>query len=379
MNVVNMELDSAVQFTCLCTTQEVNPETAPDNKKLTEVNLHMVYHSLMTNQGYAGFNRLAGALQRPSLFPKTYEEYAQYRTTRLPCSVHLKPYASTIASWVLSVDASGLLNIDVSFDMSWMKRGHKSHLDIGTVIDADTRIILDFEVMCNLCSSCESQRTKMTTRFPAWYETHKDKCHKNFEGTSAAMEQAAAVHLWQRSTLLGFRYVTFIGDGDSSAYRLVCALNDNAEPYDQPVVKEECINHVGKRIGARLRKLKRTLLGGASMLPDAVVDKLTSYYSKAIRDNIRTNTQTMKKVVLVSYFHLSASQDQHHALCSRGEDSWCFERAESNSKRRNTRETRGQELLEQDTEGRIGAHLGNLQRPRKHRPTRQVLGGSYPV
>lgn len=40
-------------YTCLYTTQEFNPETAPDNKKLTEINISLVYHTLFTNQGLA--------------------------------------------------------------------------------------------------------------------------------------------------------------------------------------------------------------------------------------------------------------------------------------------------------------------------------------
>lgn len=71
------------------------------------------------------------------------------------------------------------------------------------------------------------------------------------------MEAEAAVRLWSRSTQLGFRYTTLVGDGDSSAYKAVCALNDNTGPYNCCVVKEGSINHVRKRLGTRLRRLKK--------------------------------------------------------------------------------------------------------------------------
>lgn len=297
----------------------------------------------MNNQGHAGFKRLAGALNRPSLLPKMYEEYAQclYRRMEQHYEATMKCTQDAIRQYYTHMDtfpdASGLIDIDVTCDMSWMKHGHRSHLGIGTVNKADTRIILDFEVMCNLCNVRKAQRKIMKARFPDWYKSHKGKCQKNFDGTSAAMEAAAAVRLWEQSTHQ-FRYLMFIGDGDSNTYQSVCALNNNAGFYNEPVKKENCINYVGKRMGTRLWKMKkehyttfktkkgetmkRSLLGGVNMLTDSVIDKLSSYCIKAIWDsNLRMNTETIKKAVWATYFHLSASKEEEHSLCPCGEDS----------------------------------------------------------
>jgi len=48
----------------------------------------------------------------------------------------------------------------------------------------------------------------------------------------------------------GLRYLSFIGDGDSSTYKTV----SEAKPYGNEVeiVKKECIGHVQKRFGTRL-------------------------------------------------------------------------------------------------------------------------------
>ena len=35
--------------------------------------------------------------------------------------------------------------------------------------------------------------------YKLWWERHKDNCSKNFDGSSIAMEAAAAKILWQRS------------------------------------------------------------------------------------------------------------------------------------------------------------------------------------
>lgn len=104
-------------------------------------------------------------------------------------------------------------------------------------------------------SLLRKKRKKVTEEeYTALIQRHKEKCQKNFEGKSEAMEAEAATRIWGRSKELNkMRYVKFIGDGDSSAYLAVKKLN----PYGNvPVQKEECINHVRKRLGTRLRKLK---------------------------------------------------------------------------------------------------------------------------
>ena len=49
------------------------------------------------------------------------------------------------------------------------------------------------------------------------------------------------------------RYVTVLSDGDAKTYNHLVDLNiygDNC-----PVTKEECVNHVRKRLGTALRKV----------------------------------------------------------------------------------------------------------------------------
>lgn len=68
------------------------------------------------------------------------------------------------------------------------------------------------------------------------------------------MESFAAVKLWGRSIEKKMRYVVFVGDGDCAAHKAVCSMNDGSGPYgaNYPVIKEECLNHVSKRLGTRL-------------------------------------------------------------------------------------------------------------------------------
>ena len=84
--------------------------------------------------------------------------------------------------------------------------------------------------------------------------THKEsgQCQCNFEGTSESMEKQMAINKWNRSEEKNtMQCSTMISDGDASTYTAIC---DNV---DYLVEKEECVNHFSKRLGTRLRNLKK--------------------------------------------------------------------------------------------------------------------------
>lgn len=217
-------------------------------------------------------------------------------------------------------DSDGVLNIDVSFDGTWLTRGHKSHIGATFVIDIPSGLALDFEVLSNFCRPCSINKKKKDKKsFEEWHATtHARKCHLNFPGLSGAMEAEGAVRLWGRSEEKGLRYVTFLGDGDSSSYKAVTNMNEGKGPYeDVTMKKEECINHVQKRMGTRLRKLKeelrrkkttktgkvirRSLVVGKHQLTDKQIDAYQRYYGKAIRDSVSTNVLTMKLRIMSGF------------------------------------------------------------------------------
>ena len=94
-------------------------------------------------------------------------------------------------------------------------------------------------------------------------------------------------------------YTGYYGDGDSKSFHKVKDVYPGVS-----VVEYECIGHVQKRVGNRLRKLKKTDKG-LSGLTDSVIDKLQNYYGMAIR-SIRSNGndfQGMKSTVAAVLFH----------------------------------------------------------------------------
>ena len=148
------------------------------------------------------------------------------------------------------------INLTVSFDGSWMTRGHKSVYGVGCVVEVITGLVLDLTVLSLYCQSCACASAKYggnnTAAFQQWHASHTD-CNRNYSGSSGGMEATAAEILWNRSGIHDFRYTTLLSDGDAKTFTHLCSLNVYGE--DVSLVKEECINHVAKRLGTALRKL----------------------------------------------------------------------------------------------------------------------------
>lgn len=227
-----------------------------------------------------------------------------------------------------------IIDIGVSYDGTWMKRGHTSLYGIGLVIDILTGLILDFQIMSKYCSECNAAKRDLgskTVEFSIWFESHKPECAANFSGSSNAMEMKAAEILWKRSVdVCNMQYTTVLSDGDSKTFQHLLSLNVYGE--DVKISKEECINHVAKRLGTGLRNKvaewrgKGVTLGGkkeGSLKEDTIL-KLTNFYRKSIKDNV-PDVQKMKSAVYASLFHTSSSDKlPKHNKCPVGSDSWCF-------------------------------------------------------
>jgi hypothetical protein len=167
-----------------------------------------------------------------------------------------------------------------------------------------------------------------------WYQKHKFICQSNFEGASGAMEVEGAKQLFCRSVeKCRMRYLNVVSDGDT---KTLPTLQNHFPPiYGQnyEIKKEECINHVAKRMGTALRNLKKNYkpgemhIGGKGKgkLTDAIISKLQGYYSKAIKENIGTTVSTMKDAVLATFYHtISTDVSPLHSKCPLSATSWCF-------------------------------------------------------
>lgn len=214
-------------------------------------------------------------------------------------------------------------NIAISFDGTWHKRGHTSLFGVGIAIDLVTGFALDFDCKSKYCHACEIGPKPSDNNYNEWKNSHKESCQKNFDGSSNAMEAAAAATIFGRSiSKFNLRYTTMLCDGDSKAFLTVRDCNFYGNEFT--VSKEDCVNHVAKRMGAAIRKLKQDeKLGGRGKLTDVVIEKIQNYYGKAIKDQA-PDINKMKDAIYASLFHMVSTDDHpHHRFCPPGKESWC--------------------------------------------------------
>ncbi|GFX73052.1 uncharacterized protein TNCV_1704541 [Trichonephila clavipes] len=184
--------------------------------------------------------------------------------------------------------------LTVSGDGTWKTRGHSSLIGVCTVIGAETGKVLDREVLSSFCKGCDSYKgVKFGIKYNKWQRPHKISCRKNYSCSAGKMEVDGMLRIFNRSEKLhNLKYSNYIGDGDTKTFN---ALSENKLYGDDHLIQKiECVGHVQKRMGTRLRKLKFVYskklsdgktIGGKGRLTDSLIDKLAHYYGNAILCN----------------------------------------------------------------------------------------------
>lgn len=235
----------------------------------------------------------------------------------------------------------GSIDITVSGDGTWKTRGHSSLIGACVVIGANSGKVIDTHVMSSFCKGCESYKgSKSGERFQMWKKNHAKVCKRNHDGSAGKMEVSGMVSIFSRSLEKhGVRYVNYIGDGDTKTF---LSLKDK-KPYDDiNINKVECVGHVQKRMGSRLKKLKMQMqktklsdgktIGGKGRLTDSLILKLSSHYGNAIRGNSKSVSEMRRAIWAVWSHTASSDKEPMHFFCPKGENSWCkYNRAALNN------------------------------------------------
>ena len=334
------------------------PHYVPSSKRIDsgvlEVNYRFAFAMRLLGLGLAGCNKLCGLMDLSSSFI-TKSCYNIYMAKM--CSSIKKTGMTYFSSAVKEEqeemreennkqnynadNKQNLSELTVSGDGTWKKRGFSSLYGVTSLIGYNTGKVFDIVIKSSYCHGCKTWEHKLNTAdYEQWYEDHVNsgQCAANHIGPSGNMEVNAIIEMFKRSVeYFGVKYRNYIGDGDSKTYGGVV----NSKPYgeDFEINKKECIGHVQKRMGTRLRelvkstvvdaktktgkKIKRKSLGGKGKLTAKLIDKLTVYYSSAIRRN-HDSVEKMNNAIWATYYHYcSTDENPQHDKCPSGEDSWC--------------------------------------------------------
>ncbi|GFX18300.1 uncharacterized protein TNCV_4306011 [Trichonephila clavipes] len=134
----------------------------------------------------------------------------------------------------------------------------------SVVIGDVTGKVIDVAVLSSYCKGCEKWRgPKSGHSYEEWKLKHQPHCVRNHIGFSSKMEVDGMKEIFQRSVpQRNAKYIKYIGDGDTKAFPEL----QRTAPYS--IEKVECVGHIQKRMGARLRKLK-TMNRGKNYQTDA--------------------------------------------------------------------------------------------------------------
>ncbi|KAA0203452.1 hypothetical protein HAZT_HAZT002469 [Hyalella azteca] len=123
-------------------------------------NLTLIYYSLMNSDGLAGCKRICAALSTDGFSNEAFSGHCAFLFSEMEKFFAMKQNEMISALKRTSSEngtyqeGDEFLDLDVSFDGTWMTRGHKSHIGIGCVIELETGFVLDFEVLSNFCQEC---------------------------------------------------------------------------------------------------------------------------------------------------------------------------------------------------------------------------------
>ena len=193
------------------------------------------------------------------------------------------------------------------------------------MIDTLTGLVIDYAVRSKYCVECEQVGKQLSGEELEMWKLHVDQCAINHTGSSWSMETEAAKLMWVRSVeLMDAKYTSLHGDSDAAVLSALNAL----QPYgaDVTIMKQECINHISKRMYRGLAAaLKATAvggsLGGKCKLTQVRMKKMSTYYRNAIVKHAPDVAATRMAIWAIYYHSVSTMDEPRHKHC---DVDWCW-------------------------------------------------------
>lgn len=153
-----------------------------------EINRRFIFTMRVLGLGLAGAQKFCGLMDMPNfLFEHTYIMILKniYESVKTAVEIMFKKAVREEVENTPNAAGDATSKLTVSGDGSWRKRGHTSLFGISSVIGYYCGKVLDLVVKSSYCKMCESWKQKLhDAEFEEWYETHKNECSINHEGSA---------------------------------------------------------------------------------------------------------------------------------------------------------------------------------------------------
>ncbi|GFW19305.1 uncharacterized protein TNCV_256321 [Trichonephila clavipes] len=146
-----------------------------------DVNMKIVQGILSLGFGYSALEKFCMHMNLSIMFSKTFNSYkAKVLNGHIVESNQLLvDVRKNVREAYGSKNDKDIVDIGVSYDVSWLTRGHTSNIGVGCVIDLLSGFVIDYEVMSKRCGDCEQIKFALeedSADFRIWYEEHQDVC-----------------------------------------------------------------------------------------------------------------------------------------------------------------------------------------------------------
>jgi hypothetical protein len=244
-------------FSTKCSVCGLKSSFSTESSLDADINKSAVSGTIAIGAGFSQLRELCSALDVPSLTFKTYAAKevsikSIVKENALEDMIEAGKEEAAIAIESGEIDADGIPMIPVIVDGAWSKRSYKSNYNassgVACIIGARTKKVLYADVKNKYCYFCEKH--KRDELIP------EHNCHKNWYGTSTAMESQIILEGFNKSLEMhGVKFSKIIGDGDSSVYK---KIKEN-KPYGPSffIEKIECRNHLLRNYCGKLHELSR--------------------------------------------------------------------------------------------------------------------------
>ncbi|GFV73610.1 uncharacterized protein TNCV_1269901 [Trichonephila clavipes] len=211
-----------LNFTCSSLAEKICAVETPNKRQgntVPDINLRITQAFSNIGKDYSAIEKFGMAVNVSPFSSRTYSKCTKLLCTAYGIATEIlqSEVHSEVRKAYEATNDVPVVDISVSFDGSWLTRGHTSLIGIACVIDILTGYVIDFEVMCKVCRNCSVAKRELgesSAEYDIWFEGHRKDCDINHSGSSTSMEMEAALIFWERFQEMRFRYSTSLSDGD---------------------------------------------------------------------------------------------------------------------------------------------------------------------
>lgn len=129
-----------------------------------DINRRAVYHSIETGSGYEGLVTFCSIMNMPCISKPAYHQQMESILVFLEeeATEEMKNAGRELHELEIPNETGddGIVDVAVSFDGTWVKRGFTSLTGVVFVISVDTGKVLDYQCLSKACQKCSLKKSK---------------------------------------------------------------------------------------------------------------------------------------------------------------------------------------------------------------------------